>query len=320
MTHKLRKLGLALVLALAIASTATAVARAEALQFYAESIPATLSATSSEDVLTTTVGSLKCSTTSYAGTLGEMGAAAVDLTPTSSGCVAFGMTGEVNPNGCAYRLNAGEYSGGKGVGDVDIVCPGGNEITVVGKLSGVTKCTLHIPAQSDVTGSVAYTNVEGSAVEISAELSLSGIDYFHTKGTGLGACTAGFATNGTYAETIAIKGKTEAEAETAVALLAPKPLFVTDPNPLDFKGGGLGSLQVTIENKDKDEKPKIDVFGEVGPFVAKRICGNKQLDVVGQPKAKCLEEIECKATGTDGNLILGASAHYAMFKATLKKC
>ena len=70
-------------------------------------------------------------------------------------------------------------------------------MTFTAESAGILKCTVHIPAQSDITGSVVYSNVgTGPTREVRIEASLTGIDYTHTAGTGIGACASGSATTG----------------------------------------------------------------------------------------------------------------------------
>lgn len=61
---------------------------------------------------------------------------------------------------------------------------------------GSLKCIAHVPHQTDIGGTVKYTNIAG--VRITVEANLTGIDYSHTKPEpfSLGACPSGSATNG----------------------------------------------------------------------------------------------------------------------------
>jgi hypothetical protein len=317
MTRKLKRLGLLLAAALVIGALASATASAETLHFFAESLPATLKGTSAEDVLTTTVGTVKCKEATYSGSQGEQETTTVEVEPVYSGCTAFGFPGEISANGCKYRLKGGEIESGNREGTLDVVCPAGKEITVVAKSGSTTKCTLHLPAQSNL-GTVTFTNVHGSSPEISAKLSVGKIKYTHTTGTGLGACAAGSSESGSYAGTMAIKGKTEAEADFGVAVLVPKPLFTVSPNPLDFKGGGKDTKKMaTIENQSLTENPKIDFIYSPVSFKPDFTCYGTTLNGQG---AKCNEEIKCLVVNVDTSMVFAALDSYASYKLSLKKC
>jgi hypothetical protein len=189
---------------------ATGATNAAADIFRASSYPVSVTGSKDgefTDELVTTSGSLKCTTPTYVAThSGDSSSSTV--TPSLSGCTAFGFPAAVDVNGCRNILN---IAGGVSTeGDMDISCTGGNEITITAISAGTTKCTVHIPSQSDIGGTVKYKNIgSGSTQEVTGEASFSGIDYSHTKGTGLGACTAGSATNATITAKGVVTGETD---------------------------------------------------------------------------------------------------------------
>lgn len=320
MIRNLKALGFAAVVSVAIGAVVATAASAETLRFYAEAMPASLKGGSAEDQLTTTLGKAQCKEAGYTGALGEVGATTVELTPTYSTCTAFGFPAEVSTNGCKYRLRGGKIEGANREGTVDIVCPAGKEITVVAKAAGTTKCTLSVPAQSGL-GTVTYTNVEGSSLEITAKLSLEKIEYTHVAGTGLGKCPSGAASNGVYAGTATIEGETEAEASNGVAVLVEKALFRINPEVMDFNEGGKGAqIPFLIENKSQTE-PKINFIHVIEQFYAfKASCNGVTLKKEGVVGADCVEEAFCVTPKKETDILIAATGSYAIDVAILKNC
>jgi hypothetical protein len=205
--------GIALVALVAMSIVVPSLAAAR--EFTADSYPATLRETGhsgeTAEQITTTAGNIACKVTAHHGTLSGP-ATAITMRPSFSECTAFGFPATVDVNECNYVLNV--QAGASEIGDLDISCPSGKTITVTAISAGTVKCTVHIAAQSDISGTVKYTNVgSGSTEEITTAKELSGLDYSHTKGTGLGACTAGSATNGT------LSGKSLLTARNEVTLI-----------------------------------------------------------------------------------------------------
>jgi hypothetical protein len=188
-----KALGLAFIAMLALSAVVATAASAD--DFTAEKYPATLTGTNEpgfSDEFLTTIGTFKCTQTTYAATIAGP-TTSVTATPSFSGCAAFGFPFVFDMNGCTFKLNVGAGT----TGDVDLVCPAGAEVTITGTSAGTTKCIEHLKAQSDIAGTVAYSNIGvGATREITISSSLSGIDYTHTAGTGIGACTTGSAVNG----------------------------------------------------------------------------------------------------------------------------
>jgi hypothetical protein len=191
--RNIKILGLALVAMFAMSAMVAATASAD--DFNAESYTATLAGTKDgEDLFTTTAGTVKCTTPTYAATITAK-TKTISATPSYTGCTGFGFPAEVITTGCTYvfTVNGGTSTEGK----VDVEC-GSNEITVVAKSGATVKCTVHVKTQTDLTGTVKYTNVGvGTTREVTLEANLGGIDYTHTAGSGIGACVSGSATNGT---------------------------------------------------------------------------------------------------------------------------
>jgi hypothetical protein len=97
-------------------------------------------------------------------------------------CTFAGLAGSiVHMNGCAFVLHSTPLPI-----QVQVECPAGQQITVTAIVTGVTKCTIHIPAQ---TGKQGFTITNG-AEDIVVKNASKNINYTTQAGTGLGACQA----------------------------------------------------------------------------------------------------------------------------------
>jgi hypothetical protein len=110
-------------------------------------------------------------------------------------------------NGCHYlfHLNGGTSTEGK----ADLTCPAGKEVTVTSVLAATIRCTLHFPAQSSVGTMQFFNTGVGTTRELTLTMKLANIKYSHTKGTGLGACAEGSASNGTLEAKGVVIGETD---------------------------------------------------------------------------------------------------------------
>jgi hypothetical protein len=137
---------------------------------------------------TTTTGNISCSSASYTGTVSN-GSAFMDVQPSYSGCTCFGFPCTIDVNGCKYRM---WVLGAATFGEVDIICAGSNSITATATAAGTTKCTVHIPSQNGLSSTNLSNSGSGATREVTVSyFSINTVAYSHTKGTGLGACTAG---------------------------------------------------------------------------------------------------------------------------------
>jgi len=211
MMRNLQILGLTLVAALAIGALSASMASAD--EFTSESQPVTLTGKSEgSDVLTITAGNTTCKESKYKGT---------SITPTTTvsvapeyplktadgqqNCTSLGFPAEIDVNGCTYLFHIGSVT----AGTVDIVCPAGKEITITANLIP-NKCIIHIPPQTGL-GTATYSNVgTGTTRELRVEAKLTNIKYSHTRPlgeVGLGACTAGVGTTGSYTGKAIVTGE-----------------------------------------------------------------------------------------------------------------
>ena len=195
--RNIKILGLALMAMFAMSSLAAATASAD--KFTAASYPAQLTGSKDgtfQDEFVTTSGVVKCTTPTYKASIAE-GSSSVTASAEYTGCTAFGFPAIIHMNECTYKFNI--LGGSSTEGDADLVCPAGKEVTVTAIGAGTVKCTIHVPGQADIGGVVVYTTIgAGETQEVTLDANLTDIDYTHTPGTGVGACTpGGGANNGT---------------------------------------------------------------------------------------------------------------------------
>ena len=214
--RNVRILGLALLAMLSIGAVASASASADTLT--AQAYPAVLTGTAEPaftDEVVTTAGTVKCPDVKYDGTItGPVTTAgSISVTPTYANCTAFGFSSTIHHKSCSFQFKVLAGT----AGTVNLACStAGDELTITAIGAGVTKCTVHIPPQTDIPGTIKFTNtVSGGTVEAN----LTGIKYTHTAGTGIGACTSGSATTGTLTMKATFTAETEAGAPLALALI-----------------------------------------------------------------------------------------------------
>jgi hypothetical protein len=107
-------------------------------------------------VLAITGSTMECSTINLDSATQSGPASELTLTPTYSGCTAFGFAATITTNGCTYRLAQPEGISDEWEGGFSIKCPEGKKIVI--KVDNVfAKCTVEIGEQTP-TGNVAYEN------------------------------------------------------------------------------------------------------------------------------------------------------------------
>jgi hypothetical protein len=212
--RNLKVLGLALVAMFAMSAVTAAAASAD--EFTAESYPATLTGknTTANDKFLTTTGTVNCKVASYKATV-SAATTSVLAAPEYKECTAFGFPATIDVNGCKYQFNIG----GATIGDADLVCEAGKTVDVTAISAGTLKCTVHVGSQSDITGTVTYSNTgSGTTREINIGVVLGGIDYTHTQGTGVGSCPSGSATAGTLEAAGIVTGENAGGAHVGIFL------------------------------------------------------------------------------------------------------
>jgi hypothetical protein len=169
------------------------------------------------DTLTTTAGTFSCKKPQYSASLNGY-ASTVTLTPTFSECTLGGFPAIVDTNGCDFKLEVSEVSPSQGT--LGLSCPVGSGLTITSVVAATSKCTLHIPAQPNMSRAVPLSLIgEGSTTEVTTVANFSNVEYTHTGGSGLGACSSGSATTGTFAtKTVLTAESVSTGAHTALGL------------------------------------------------------------------------------------------------------
>jgi hypothetical protein len=196
--RNIKILGLALLAMFSMSAVMAVSASADSLK--AQAYPAILTGEPDgtfKDVFNTTAGNVSCPEPKYdieptlSGPLTTSDKVLATPTYPHTGCTGFGFPATIDHNGCKYefKILAGT------AGTVNLECTSG-EITVTAISAGTTKCTVHVKSQTDIPGTIQYSNLAGGA-GITLEANLTGIHYTHTQGTGIGACPSGTGTNGT---------------------------------------------------------------------------------------------------------------------------
>ncbi|HEX5713377.1 MAG TPA: hypothetical protein VFX85_08705 [Solirubrobacterales bacterium] len=214
--RNIKILGISLLALLSISGVMAVSASADTLT--ATAYPAVLTGTSDgefKDTLTTTAGAVSCPDIKYDATItGPVTTAGlISVTPTypATGCTGFGFPTTIHHKSCVFqfRVLAGT------AGTANLECSGSDELTITAISAGITKCTVHVKSQTDIPGTIKFTNTAGGGT---VEANLTGIHYTHTQGTGLGACTAGTANNGTLVMKAVFTAETHAGQPTGLLL------------------------------------------------------------------------------------------------------
>jgi hypothetical protein len=192
-----------------------------------------------------------CESASLSGTLSEP-AEAVSLTPSYSGCSAFGfVAATINPSGCSFVLHAGsEIEEDRFAGTADVSCETGKKITIV-----ASTCEAQIGSQSGLS-KVEFTNhLASSPVAIAVAHSITGLKYNKTKDGFLCPFKGTGEVTGAYTGTQLVKAAVGGNAVGAAAAEPPwiefgPPLEAGPPPALTipvFKG----TRNVSIKNKTR---------------------------------------------------------------------
>jgi len=119
----------------------------------------------------------ECGTAGYTG---ELTAASSTLSVVSGpgGCLAFGFSNaEIRANGCGYLFHVASGAGDEFGGTMDVVCPAGKTIEIVGGT-----CEVRIGAQVGL-GSVSYENRTKATPKqaVRVKFNVTGLAYTITK-------------------------------------------------------------------------------------------------------------------------------------------
>jgi hypothetical protein len=197
MTGNLNARGFALAAALALCAMAAPVASADT--FRSENVLTTLTGNQdgeTNDVFTTTAGSITCEEASYTGVAVGTSVTSLTVTPVYGGCSLGGAVNTVvDENNCDYKLTLDTPPATTGT--VHIECPNGWEnIEFTVNSPGTIKCKIVLVKQT--RGVLTYTNIGGSTTrEITVDINAGFLTYQEEAGTGLGACKNGGGNNAT---------------------------------------------------------------------------------------------------------------------------
>lgn len=220
MIGNLKLLGLALIAVLAMSVATASMASADTSM--TESAPAKLTGSQQGSAnFTTTFGNTVCKEAKYTGTT-TTGVTTFTVTPSypektvigEQNCTTAGLPSLIHTNGCTYLFHIGAVTGGT----MDIVCSAGKEITVTAGYNITIKCTVHVPAQTGLSN-VEYRNTGfGATRELIVEMGITNLKYSHTKGSGIGACTAGSGTTGSAVGNVLITAEKDNESTEHVGI------------------------------------------------------------------------------------------------------
>lgn len=165
MNRKFKTLGLVLAAVFAMSAIGASAASA-ATTFHANKSPIGVTGTQTTGhVFTTSAGTVTCSTATFTGTTAAATSATQTLTPTYSGCKAFGFINvPIDVNGCGYNFNAN--------GTTQLECPAGASIAIT-----TPGCTTTVGEQHFASGMTYATNGSTPSRDITATTNISGIKY-----------------------------------------------------------------------------------------------------------------------------------------------
>lgn len=194
MMGKLKAIGPAIAMVAAVAALSPATALAG--EFHSEGAHSVISGSLvGESKWTFNAGTVTCQEATYSGTLSAATSTTTKVTPSYSGCKAFGFVNTtIDVNGCQY-----EFSGDNA--NMDIICPK-SPMTVTAFNCWVTIVTYYVFDED-----VIYTNYGvGSSRHISDNLHIETKYIQHSKT--FPGCSNGTFTNGTFSETITTRCRT----------------------------------------------------------------------------------------------------------------
>jgi hypothetical protein len=201
--------------------------------------------------------SVECSTATFKGEL-DIWTETEEVSPTYSGCTAFGISATVATNGCTFLLRAGEELAEPGdfEGTIDVNCPTGKKIVIT-----AGTCEVQVGSQEKVS-KVEYDNdTEASPDKITLSTALTKLKYNKTKdGFACPLTGAGEKEDGTYNGTSTIWAEEEeggggGGGKKGVAVAKPPNTKLCEklPNPTCAKFFGANTK---IEGKRLPASPK----------------------------------------------------------------
>jgi hypothetical protein len=183
MIRKIKGLGIVFVAIAAMSMTAASVVQASELHAAAGPNASILGEQTTSNVFTTDSGTVTCTQALFEGTApsatsGTTTAQELTVTPTYTGCKAFGLNATVDMNGCEYTITgAGQPAL---TATVDVVCN-----KTVGKVIEITAaggCTVTVGPQA-IGGHLIFSAGGASPADVNVNITANAINY-----EGHGAC------------------------------------------------------------------------------------------------------------------------------------
>jgi hypothetical protein len=202
MIRKIKALGLASVAAAAMSVVAAASVQASELHVAHQGNAVITGSQTQQHVLTTSAGTVTCSTATFEGALSSGGGSQITaqeltLTPTYSGCQAFGLGAQVRMNGCKFRIT---WKGGSevttaGTWWVHIYnCTFGKVMEVNAGFGG---CIMTVPEQNNLPHIIFTLTAQAGIFDFHGQLTFPFSYEMH--GALCGHPTTVVTNNGTYA-------------------------------------------------------------------------------------------------------------------------
>jgi hypothetical protein len=179
MTRKFKALGFAFVAVAAVSVAAAASVQAFEMHVTHQGSAVITAEQSEQFVVTTSAGSVKCSTFTLEGEVSGAGSQITSqhstLTPTYSGCQAFGLAATVQLNGCKYTItNKLVQHTTARTAYIDIAgCTAGLPIQVN---AGFGSCILTAPQQQNISH-IVFENNSSPIEDVNANVTLTGFIY-----------------------------------------------------------------------------------------------------------------------------------------------
>ncbi|HEY2717265.1 MAG TPA: hypothetical protein VGI73_13680 [Solirubrobacterales bacterium] len=148
----------------------------------------------SQNALSTSVGTLKCSGVSFSGSQSTETASTLTLHPSYSGCTLAGLSATVSTSSCSYIFEKPVTSPAPVHASMTMGCAGG-EILIHDSLG--LNCSISVGGLSrPLLHQVSFTNNAGGTVTVTFEL--TGISYRYSGSCPSAKGVEGGSSNGTY--------------------------------------------------------------------------------------------------------------------------
>jgi len=184
-------------------------ASASAAEFHSEAATTTIDGSQKTKIkFVTEAGTVECSGVSFSGTQSGATAKSVTVTPSYSGCTAFGFaTAHVEVTGCTMTFNSDTSS--------SLNCGATGHIIITPTFIIGSVCTVTIGGnQSFGKGAVEYTNVGNPKKSIRMHLKHHGLVYISSGNTSCGS--EGTHSDGTMEGSVELTGTQPANTQVGI--------------------------------------------------------------------------------------------------------